>query len=106
MKMRRRRYHDSLNANYRNAKKMMCASSGAKKWLFHSRGAAIDAARVYLDGDDFRYKTEEKVARAYYCKACGGWHLTKMNLRQWNERKREMRRLRGKKRRPDRRTLN
>ena len=79
-----------MNSNYKNARKTVCAASYCKKWLFHSKDAAIEAANFYFNHDGWRRKEKGLRARPYYCEACGGWHLTKMGYKEWNERKREI----------------
>lgn len=71
---------------YKNAIRIRCVAAVAEKWLFHSKEAAIEAAkynwhqRLERDGEDRR-------ERVYYCRTCGGWHLTKMSKEQWREKK-------------------
>ena len=84
------------NVNYKNAKKVFCVFAGTKKWLFHSEGAAKDAASFYFKNNGNKLFCRDGIsARAYYCDACGGWHLTKMTLPQWKERQKEILRLRS-----------
>lgn len=83
------------NPNYRNARKTMCAASGCEKWLFHSKGAAVEASKYYFNNDGWRQKEKGQKARSYYCGACGGWHLTKMSYKEWNGRRKMIWKLRN-----------
>lgn len=79
---------------YRNAMRVRCAAAGTTKWWFHSKGAAVEAAK-YNYTERFNRGQNRKYERAYQCKACGGWHLTTMDYDEWMERKQELADLQG-----------
>lgn len=79
---------------YKNAKRMRCAASGSVKWWFHSKDAAIAAAK-YNCQNRFENGKARKYERAYHCKSCDGWHLTTMDWEAWHDRKAELARLNG-----------
>ena len=79
---------------YKNAKRMRCAAACAMKWWFHSKGAAIEAAK-YNYNNRFQNSKAKKYERAYYCRACNGWHLTTMDWETWHNRKAEIAELQG-----------
>lgn len=79
---------------YKNAVRMRCVASGATKWWFHSKSAAVNAAK-YNFFNKINSGKKPKYERAYFCKTCGGYHLTTMNLEEWKVRKAELAELQG-----------
>lgn len=79
---------------YRNARRQRCIASGSVKWWFHSRGAAIEAAKFNFK-NRFERGKGKKFERAYHCRACGGYHLTSMNVDEWRDRKQEIADING-----------
>lgn len=79
---------------YQNARRTHCAAAGVTKWWFHSKGAAIEAAK-YNYFERFNRGQEKKYERAYHCSACDGWHLTTMDYEEWKNRKQELADLQG-----------
>ena len=67
---------------YQNARRTHCAAAGVTKWWFHSKGAAIEAAK-YNYFERFNRGQSRKYERAYHCSACDGWHLTTMDYEEW-----------------------
>lgn len=79
---------------YQNARRTHCAAAGVTKWWFHSKGAAIEAAK-YNYFERFNRGQSRKYERAYHCSACDGWHLTTMDYEEWKNRKQELADLQG-----------
>lgn len=79
---------------YQNARRTHCAAAGVTKWWFHSKGAAIEAAK-YNYFERFNRGQDRKFERAYHCSACDGWHLTTMDYEEWKNRKQELADLQG-----------
>lgn len=79
---------------YQNARRTHCAAAGVTKWWFHSKGAAIEAAK-YNYFERFNRGQDKKYERAYHCSACDGWHLTTMDYEEWKNRKQELADLQG-----------
>lgn len=79
---------------YKNAKRVHCAAAGVTKWWFHSRNAAIEAAKFNWQ-NRFNNGKNQKYERTYHCSACDGWHLTTMNREEWQGRKQELADLQG-----------
>lgn len=82
-------FERELPAFYRNAKRVRCAAAGSMKWLFKSQSAAVKAAGYNFHQRIDRGKAKE-YERAYFCKACGGFHLTTMDRDAWKDRKQEI----------------
>lgn len=87
-------FSKELPAVYKNAKRMRCVSSNSTKWWFHSREAAIEAAKYNCQRKTMENKPR-KYERAYFCHSCNGYHLTTMNLDEWQSRKAELARVQG-----------
>lgn len=51
-----------------------CAQCGRKKHLYKSQKAAEMA--IMYNVEEMKKIGKELPSRAYYCVACGGWHLT------------------------------
>lgn len=79
---------------YQNARRTHCAAAGVTKWWFHSKGAAVEAAK-YNYFERFNRGQNRKYERAYHCSACDGWHLTTMDYKEWKNRKQELADLQG-----------
>lgn len=79
---------------YQNARRTHCAAAGVTKWWFHSKGAAVEAAK-YNYFERFNRGQNRKYERAYHCSACDGWHLTTMDYEEWKNRKQELADLQG-----------
>ena len=91
-KMRRGRkpFQTSENvALYRNAMRIQCSASLTEKWLFHSEEAALQAIS-YNKKERIRRDKPDKYERTYFCKACGGYHLTSKPKEVWLRNKYEM----------------
>lgn len=82
-------------AVYRNATRVRCAASMSEKWMFHSKNAAIEAAKYNFTNKTKNFRENAVYERAYHCTACGGWHLTKMDIGQWLVRKKELATVNG-----------
>lgn len=79
---------------YRNARRQRCISSNTIKWWFHSKGAALEAAKYNFRNRSERGKTR-KFERVYHCRTCDGWHLTTMDWDAWHDRKQEIADING-----------
>ena len=79
---------------YKNAKRVRCAAANSMKWWFHSKDAAIEAAKYNWQERSETGKAQ-KFERAYRCHACNGYHLSTMDREAWHKRKEELARLQG-----------
>lgn len=59
----------------RPTKRIYCADSGKQKMLFPSQEKAENFIRY--NSEDIYEENGVAPVRAYYCQACGGWHVTK-----------------------------
>ena len=56
--------------------RVFCAYAGRAKLLFETKNKAENFIRRNADEIGAESKTGKKPVRAYYCAACGGWHVT------------------------------
>lgn len=52
--------------------RVMCPDCQRQKMLFETEKKALNFLK--FNADNLRYTTDHM--RAYYCEACGGWHIT------------------------------
>lgn len=57
-----------------NRNHIYCPDCGRAKIVFASKKKALNF--IAFNGKDIYHETGKAPVRAYYCMACGGWHVT------------------------------